>query len=134
MSVHTRKISRLLTTDTNIDEHIKNIFSYRLRFCQKLVLSRGLNFTLPQRTLSREIHATFETAYWKLEPKLNDSGKRELAAAPMRIRIQNMDHPYGPGPWTTPLDPVHGLPLWTTPVDHPCGPPLILLSYTHKNL
>ncbi len=40
--------------------------------------------------------------------------------------IQNMD----PGPWTTPVDPVHGPPCgpgpWTTPVDPvhrpPCGP------------
>ncbi len=27
-----------------------------------------------------------------------------------------MDHPCGPGPWTT---------LWTRSMDHPCGPPLI---------
>ena len=44
------------------------------------MLCRGLNFTLPQRTSSREIHATFEKVYWKLEPKRNDSGKKELAA------------------------------------------------------
>ena len=81
MSVHTKKISRLLTADTNIDEHIKNISSYSLSFFQKLVLCRGLNFALPQRISSREIHATFEKAYWKLEPNLNDSGAKELAAA-----------------------------------------------------
>ena len=26
---------------------------------------------------------------------------------------RSMDHPFGPGPWTTSLDPVHGPPLWT---------------------
>ena len=63
MSVHTEEISTLPTADTNIDEHIKNISSYRLSFFQKLVLCRGLNFALPQRILSGEIHATFEKAY-----------------------------------------------------------------------
>ena len=43
-------------------------------------------------------------------------------------RIQNMDprsmdHPCGPGPWTTSLDPVHG-PLHR--------PPLILRDNAHK--
>ena len=71
MSVHTKKISRLLTAETNIDEHIKNISLYRLSFFQKLILCRGLNFALPQRISSREIHATFEKAYWKLEITAN---------------------------------------------------------------
>ena len=84
MSVHTKKISRLLTADMTIDEHIKNISSYRLSFFQKLVLCRGLNFALPQRISSREIHATFKKAYWKLEPNLNDSDAKELAAATLR--------------------------------------------------
>ena len=43
-----------------------------------------------------------------------------LPIVSFRGRIQNiMDHPCGPGPWTTFVDPVHGPPLWTTPVDHP---------------
>ena len=71
MSVHTKKISRLLAAETNIDEHITNISSYRLSFFQKLVLCRGLNFSLPQQTSPREILVTFEKAYWKLEPKLS---------------------------------------------------------------
>ena len=54
MSVHTKTISRLLTAESNIDEHIKNISSYRLSFFQKLVLCRGLNFVLPQRISSRD--------------------------------------------------------------------------------
>ena len=98
MSVHTKKISRLLTADTNIDEHIKNISSYRLSFFQKLVLCRGLNFALPQRISSREIHATFEKAYCKLEPNLNDSGAKELAAATLRSIVLNYSERKGPSP------------------------------------
>ena len=53
MNGHTKKISRLLYKhDTDIDEHIKNISSYKLSaFFQKLALSRGLDFALPQRVL-----------------------------------------------------------------------------------
>ena len=78
MSGHTKKISRLLAVDTNIDEHIKNISSYRLSFFQKLALCRGLNFAFPQQIPPREIQANFEKAYWKLEPRLSSDNK-ELA-------------------------------------------------------
>ena len=61
-----------------------HISLHRLSFFQKLVLCRGLNFALPQQISSREIHATFEKAYWKLEPNLNDSDAKELAAATLR--------------------------------------------------
>ena len=48
-----------------------------------------------------------------------------------------MDHPCGPGPWNTPVDPVHGLPLWTQSMDHLVdpvhgpldGPPLIFINF-----
>ena len=33
-----------------------------------------------------------------------------------------------PGPWTTPLDPVHGPSLWTRSMDHHCGPSFLTLS------
>ena len=97
MSGHTKKISRLLAADTNIDEHIKNISSYRLSFFQKLVLCRGLNFALPQRISPREIQATFEKAYWKLEPKLS-SDNLELAAATLRSIALNYSERKGPAP------------------------------------
>ena len=39
--------------------------SYQLTFFQKLVLSRGLKFAIPQRQISAmEIKANFEKAYW----------------------------------------------------------------------
>jgi hypothetical protein len=97
MDGHTKKISRLLYTDTNIDEHIKNLSSYRLSFFQKLVLCRGLDFALPQRISSREIQATFEKAYWKLEAKL-DSNYKELAAATLRSIALNYCERKGPTP------------------------------------
>ena len=97
MSGHTKKISRLLVADMNIDEHIKNISSYRLSF-QKLVLCRGLNFALPQRISLREIQATFEEkAYWKLEPKLSSDNK-ELGAARLRSIALNYSKRKGPAP------------------------------------
>ena len=54
--------------------------------------------------------------------KAHSNAKIELILS--HGRIQNMD----PGPWTTPVDPVHGPPHgpspWTTSVDPVHGPPL----------
>lgn len=61
------KISRLLS-GTNLDEHIKNVSSHM----QAFVFSEAciiIDFALPQRTSPMKIQATFEKAYWKLEPK-----------------------------------------------------------------
>ena len=60
MSVHTRKISRLLNMEVDVDEHISNISSHELSFFQKLVLCRGLKFAIPQRISNIEIKASFE--------------------------------------------------------------------------
>lgn len=82
----------------NIDEHIKNISLYRLSFFQQLVLCGGLNFALPQRISSREIHAIFEKAHWKIEFNLNNSGAKELAAATPRSIALNYSECKGPSP------------------------------------
>ena len=79
MNVHTKKVSRLLAIDRNIDEHIKNISSYTLSFFQKLELCRGLNFAPPQRVSTKDFKAAFDKAYWKLELKLNNE-VREVTA------------------------------------------------------
>ena len=71
--------------------------TYRLSFFQKLVLCRGLNFALPQRISPREIQATFEKAYWKLEPKLS-SDYKELAAATLRSIALNYSERKRPAP------------------------------------
>lgn len=69
--VHTRKISRLLNREADVDEHILTISSYELSFFQKLVLIRGLKFATPQHVSSIEVKASFERAYWNLELHLN---------------------------------------------------------------
>jgi len=84
MSTHTKKIARLLYKETDVDEHIQNISSYDLSFFQKLVLCRGLKFAFPQRVSSIEVKASFEKAYWSLEPHLENDDLKELAAATLR--------------------------------------------------
>ena len=95
MNGHPKKISKLLNNNTDINEHIKNLSSYRLSFFQKLALCRGLDFALPQPVSPMEIQATFEKAYWKLEPKLGEENK-ELAAATLRSIALNYTKRKGP--------------------------------------
>jgi len=92
-----KKISRLLSNNADVDEHIKNLSSCKLSFFQKLALYRGLDFALPQPVSPMEIQATFEKAYWKLEPKLSDENK-ELAAATLRSIALNYIKRKGPTP------------------------------------
>ena len=47
MLTHSNKICRLISKKLDVDEHIKNISSYRLSFFEKLVICRGLKFSLP---------------------------------------------------------------------------------------
>ncbi|XP_068755893.1 uncharacterized protein [Montipora capricornis] len=89
MSTHTKKIARLLYKEMDVDEHIQNISSYDLSFFQKLVLCRGLKFAFPQRVSSIEVKASFEEAYWSLEPFLGNDDLRELAAATLRFVALN---------------------------------------------
>jgi len=84
MDTHTRKITRLLYRETDVDEHILNISSYELSFFQKLILCRGLKFSIPQRISPIEVKASFEKAYGNLEPHLRNDDVKELAAATLR--------------------------------------------------
>ena len=79
MKSHVSKISHLLSKTFDVNEHI-NMSSYRLSFFEKLVICRGLKFTLPQKVASAEIKANFEKAYWKVEPLLEDPNDKELAS------------------------------------------------------
>ena len=45
---------------------------------------RGLKFAFPQRFSSIEVKASFEKAYWSLEPHLENDDLKELAAATLR--------------------------------------------------
>ena len=89
-NTHTRKISRLLYRETDVDEHILNISSYELSFFQKLVLCSGLKFAIPQRVSPVEIKASFEKAYWNLE--------RHLPAATLRFVALEYINRSGPKP------------------------------------
>ena len=97
LNTHTRKISRLLYKEMDVDEHILNISSYELSFFQKLVLCRGLKFAFPQRVSSTEVKASFEKAYWRLEPNLPEDLK-DLSAATLQSVALNYIHRRGPSP------------------------------------
>ena len=84
IDTHTRKIARLLYRETDIDEHIISISSYQLSFFQKLVLCRGLKFALPQKVSPIDVMATFEKAYWNIEPHLANDDMKELTATTLR--------------------------------------------------
>ena len=101
MPVHTRKISRLLNREADVDEHILTISSYELSFFQKLVLCRGLKFAIPQHVSSIEVKASFERAYWNLELHLNSDNSIELAAATLRSVALNYIQRRGPKPSKT---------------------------------
>ena len=73
----------MLSKATNVDEHIKNISSFKLTFFQKLVLCRGLNFAIPRPVSAKDIQASFESAYRALEHNL-DEDKKELTVATLR--------------------------------------------------
>ena len=95
---HSSKIARLLYRDVDVDEHIQNMSSYNLSFFDKLVLCRGLQFSIPEPRISViDIQATFEKAFWKLEPILSED-KKELAAATLRSIALNYTKRKGPKP------------------------------------
>ncbi|PFX32586.1 Phosphatidate phosphatase PPAPDC1A [Stylophora pistillata] len=97
MTNHTRKIARLINKEFDVDEHITNISSYRLSFFEKLVLCRGLKFSIAQPVPARDVKASFEKAYWRLEPTLPEDQK-ELAAATLRSIALNYIQRRGPRP------------------------------------
>ena len=47
-------------------------------------MCRGLKFAFPQRVSPIEVKASFEKAYWSLEPHLENDNLKELAAATLR--------------------------------------------------
>ena len=83
MKTQTNKIARLLNRDIDVDENLLNISSYKLTFFEKLVLCRGLKFSLPQFVQPIEVKASFEKPYCKIEPVIADDLK-ELTAASLK--------------------------------------------------
>lgn len=95
---HVNKLSRLLSKKFDVNEHINNISSYRISFFEKLVICRGLKFSLPQRVSPIEVQASFEKAYWKIEPSLEDSAKKEVASSTLRSITLNYIERTSPNP------------------------------------
>ena len=81
MRTHSNKICRLISNKLDVDEHIKNISSYRLSFFEKLVICRDLKFSLPQKVSSIDVQASFEKLYWKIDDKLQDPDLKDLTAS-----------------------------------------------------
>ena len=72
-----------MNRDIDVDEHLLNISSNELTFFEKLVLCRGLKFSLPQVVQPIEVKASFEKLYCKIEPFIADDLK-ELTAASLK--------------------------------------------------
>ena len=81
-----------------MDEHINNMSSYLLSFFEKLVICRGLKFSLPQKVAPAEIKANFEKGYWKVEQLLEDPGDKELANSTLRSIALNYIQRTSPSP------------------------------------
>ena len=95
MKTQTNKIARLLNRETDVDEHLLNISSYKLSFFEKLVLCRGLKFAIPQPVPSIDIKASFEMLYCKIDPVIPDHLK-ELTAATLKSVALNYIQRKGP--------------------------------------
>ncbi|XP_068692461.1 uncharacterized protein [Montipora foliosa] len=98
MKSHVSKISRLLSKKFDVDEHINNMSSYRLSFFKKLLICRGLKFSLPQKVAPAEIKANFEKAFWKLEPLIEDPVDKGLASSTLRSIALNYIKSTSPSP------------------------------------
>ena len=98
MQGHVSKNSCLLSKKFDVDEHINNMSSYRLSFFEKLVICRGLKFSLPQKVAPDEIKASFEKAFWKLQPLIEDPVDNELASSTLRSIALNYIKSTRPSP------------------------------------
>ena len=98
MRTHSNKICRLISKKFDVDEHIKNISSYRLSLFEKLAICRGLKFSLPQKVSPIDVQVSFEKLYWKIDDKLSDPNLKELAASTLRSIALNCIQRKGPNP------------------------------------
>ena len=98
---HANKLSRLISKKFDINEHINNMSSYCLSFFlsffEKLIICRGLKFSLPQKVSPIDIQASFEKAYWGIEPLLEGNDK-ELASSTLRSIALNCIRRSSPNP------------------------------------
>lgn len=83
MKSHIEKISRLLSKEYDISEHLTNILSYNLTFFEKLVISRSLKFAFLQKVSAMDVQVCFETLYFRIKNSLSQT-LNELANATLR--------------------------------------------------
>ncbi|PFX24194.1 hypothetical protein AWC38_SpisGene11201 [Stylophora pistillata] len=101
---HVNKISRLISKNFGVNEHINNMSSYRLSFFEELILCRGLKFSLPQKVSPIEIQASFEKAHWegasrrRIKPLLEDADEKELASSTLHSIALNYIQHASPNP------------------------------------
>ena len=72
------------------------------------MLCRGLKFAIPKRVSPIDVKASFEKAYWKLEPNLSED-LRDLTASTLRSLALNYIHRKGPKPPKTLFKAIHQL-------------------------
>nr|WBB44924.1 reverse transcriptase [Chrysogorgia stellata] len=77
-------------------QHIKNLSSYTLSSIEKEVLSKGLNFAIPQSKIKREtIFSEFEILWSQLE---NLTADNEEVFAACKARVSDIAHAYSGSP------------------------------------
>ena len=84
MKCNVNKISRLISKKFDVNKRINNMSLYGLSFFEKLILCRGLKFSLSPKVSPIVIQASFEKAYWRIEPLLEDADEKELAGSTLR--------------------------------------------------
>ena len=79
----------LLSKKFDVDEHINDMSSYRLSFFEKLVICRGLKFSLPQKVSPAEIKGGRPRRFGRLSSTRENLVVSSTEAA-LRIRRYSM--------------------------------------------
>ena len=79
-------------------EAVVDLSSYQPSFFQKLALCRGLQFSIPRFISPFDIKASFERAYWQIEPKLYTDNQKKLTAVTLRSIATDYIQYKGPQP------------------------------------
>ena len=98
MQVHSNKLYRLISKHTDVNQHITNLSSYRLSFFEKLLICRGLKFSIPSKTSPIDIQSSFEKLFWKIDSKLQDNELKDLASSTLRSIALNYIQRKTPNP------------------------------------
>ena len=82
------KLSRLISKKFDGNEHrLTNMSSYSLSFFEKLIIFRGLKFSLSQKVSPIDFQACFEEEYWRKEPLLEENDKELVSSKSRSIAL-----------------------------------------------